>query len=346
MSGARKLILPESLCQSLEAIGKTIGDGFIRPADLVAALAQIVVLPPSVIAKADGEIAFHARLSPRWVPVQEVSHRLYQRSGRDADLLREMSGLEYLLVFHRDGYIREAALAKFDGELTGAFFFAAIAYRLNDWAGMVREAALKAARRTFPKTKPEVVVGAAVFLLDRKRYWQRGGVIFDVLDETFARPDVVDQLAEVFYSSRAGPMGTLLRYALHRSETDKHLMRFATGAFLPAVRQVALESLIKRRATWSSGLKMEWVDKSLGKCRMVTAFASREIAEHHSLEQLIELGVRDRSPAVRRVALDGLIEHRASLGIVDGVVRLLRNDKNKSVRERIEFILAERPDLR
>ena len=53
----------------------------------------------------------------------------------------------WLFLFHPSGYIREAALDSIVTPPTSAFFFAALAWRLNDWAGPVRKAAERCAVR-------------------------------------------------------------------------------------------------------------------------------------------------------------------------------------------------------
>jgi len=71
--------------------------------------------------------------------------------------------------------LREQALDRIKVPPRNAFLFAALSYRLNDWAWQVGAAAERCERRVFTVTMPEVVADTAMFLLERKRFWQRWG---------------------------------------------------------------------------------------------------------------------------------------------------------------------------
>lgn len=256
-----------------------------------------------------------------------------------ADFLVKTPGLKRLFVFHRDGRLREAALRQLHGDLGSAFYFTAVAYRLNDWAPQVRVAAVECARRTFPQTSPAAVVKAAMALLPRKHAWGRWGSEAKVLDEAFARRDVADMLAETLREARTGPAGTILRRALVSSTMDGHLLALAVSARLPAVRGVAFQALAEGRAAWVVGKRKEWIDKSMSLFRMVPMIAERRLPLRTPADDLIVLGARDRSAAVRRIAVDALIRSRHDLPNVDQLCDLFVGDRNSGVRERIDFLI-------
>ena len=330
--------MPETLRASLVRLGEAVQDAALWRAELRNAVARLEVLSPDAVARADGEIAglarlYHRHQADRWTPLPRPP------GMSDDDLLQATPGLEYLFVFHRDGRLREAALNRFEGGAKSPFFFAAIAYRLNDWALPVRAAARACAERVFPRTDAATVAAAGVFLLSRRQQWRRWGEEAAILDDALARSDVTDRLAGIVRTATSGPMGTLLRHALRRPEMDRHLLNLATTARQPAVRVVALRSLIEGRVTWPIGVERQWLDKVYNKSRRIPLIAGREIARLVSLEALITRGARDQSAAVRRVAADGLIRHRSLASDLDEVVRLLAGDRSASVRERAAFVL-------
>ncbi len=202
-------------------------------------------LPPSVIVRAATEISLTAKLHPSWRP-----------PSIDPGQLERVHGLEYLFIFHNNGYIREAALQKITSGLSGPFMFAAVACRLNDWALPVRAAAVECARRVFPLTDAEVIAQAAVVLLSREHSWRRWSENNErtVLQEAFARADVGQCLADIISKKETGAVGWLLRCALRQSALDPYLERLAREAVQPAARAIALQSLIDGYANWPNGL--------------------------------------------------------------------------------------------
>lgn len=294
-------------------------------------------MEPGYVTRADGEIANAAGLY-RQSP-QPFLGRLLSPRPSDAELLLRTPGLEYLFIFHRDGRLREASLLKITGGLRSPFFFAAVLWRLNDWAEPVRQAAVRCANRSFPITDPSVVARTAAELLVRQASWNRWDSERTILDEVFSRDDVAAQLADLIVRERTGPQASILRYALRTSALDRFLERIAHEAVQPAVRAVALHSLIDGEAKWASGTAWKWIDKSMGLRRRVPVFDHRALTIALTQEALIRRGVNDRSPAVRRVALAGVIRHLRGHAGARAFATQLMTDSSPSVRERAEFIL-------
>lgn len=342
MSRTPQSVLPEPLHVSLAKLGVSVRKGAVRKSLLEAVVAGLAALPPSAVVRGDAEIAYLAQLYARNDPRRNFILS-WLRKATDHDLLVKTPGLEQLFIFHRDGRLREAALKRLKDGLRSTFFFAAIAYRLNDWSPDVRSAAKACAARVFPKTDPEIVATAGLFLLDRQQHWRRWwGEEAAILDDALSRADVTDHLAATLHHARSGPMGALLRRTLRRPEMDRHLFQLSTDAFLPGVRAVALQCLIDGQASWPTGFEQQWIDKSLGKSRRVIVFGRREIVRPCSLETLVAQGAQDRSATVRKIAADGLLRYRSALANRDEIIQQLADDRSPAVRERIDFILRER----
>jgi hypothetical protein len=337
--GARQnsSIFSEPLRLSIVRLGMNLEQRKPLQPELNALLESLNRLPPGAVAAASREITSLARLRPRRSAMASMTERLPQAS--DHHLLQATPGLEYAFLLHGDGRLREAALELMKGGAPSAFIFAVIGARLNDWAPAVRNAARRCASRVFPATDPAIIAEAAIAMLGRIRDWRRWGEEASALGAAFARRDTQRCLADRFASGKTGPLGTILGYALEREGMDQYLPDLAANASLPTVRAVALRSLIERRATWRIGYARQWVDKRFGISRRVPVLGERQIIGSPPLELLIARGARDRSALVRRIAADGLINHRLALANIDPIVETLARDRNVSVRERAEFII-------
>ena len=336
---ARSTVLPADLTGVLTEVGAKLRQGGSAGAELEAALALLAGLGPGHVARADGEIANAAGLhhhSPR-----PLASRLLSPRSSDAEQLLQTSGLEYLFLFHRDGRLREAALLKITGGLPSPFLFAAVVWRLNDWAEPVRRAAERCANRSFPATDPSIVAQTAAELLVRQANWSRWRDERLILDQAFGRDDVGTHLAHLIARERTGPQASTLRYALRTSTLDRHLEQIAHEAVQPSVRAVALHALIDGTAKWPSGTAWQWIDKTMGLRRRVTVFDQRPLTVNPSRKTLIACGVEDRSAFVRRVALDGVMKHLPGTAEARSFAARRVADRSPSVRERAEFILRQ-----
>jgi hypothetical protein len=340
---ARCPALPPDVEAALVELGGKLARGEKLTGELDKSLDLMGGMLPATVAQADAAIATAAQLFHRR-PMSSPAGLWFSLStnSTDAELLLRVPKLEHLFIFHRDGRLREAALLKVTGGLPTPFLFAAVAWRLNDWAAPVRAAAVRCARLSFPVTNAEVVACAATALLIRQSSWGRWGNERELVDEAFSRADVAGRLAELLIASPTGPMATTLRYALRTPSIDMYLEHIVGNALQPSVRAVALDALINQRAEWPSGYEWQWVDKSMGLRRRATVFGRRDLRVLTPTNFLIELGLKDRSPYVRRVALDGVMRHL--LGTPEGLAFAapLATDRSPSVRERAEFILRRK----
>lgn len=346
MSNRDHSILPEILQKKLEAFGDAISQGRVSEADLDNLILHLDTLSPEKASRADWEIR---RLAGLYQEKAEKPCILPFRRSKPThkELLLHFPGLERLFLFHGDGRLREAALNRIAHGLRSPFFFTAITYRLNDWAPQVRAAAATCADRVFPKTDPDVIARAAMFLLDRKRYWRRWNREVLPLESTLARADVIERLASILCKSLTGPSGSILRLALRLPEIDKHLVLLSTNAFLPSVRAAALGALIDGEARWLGDvLERRWIDKSMGRFHYLPAVVSRPVDRVRPLADLVEQAALDRSAVVRRLASAALLKHHADLPNAEALIARLAMDKSRSIRERIEFLQNRRQETR
>ena len=298
---------------------------------------QMAALPPSDVVYLDTQIAAAARLAHQPTGTR-ILPRLWAVPTHAIQLERTPL-LEYLFLCHRDGRLRQAALDQIEGGIPSAFLFAAVCWRLNDWARPVREAAARCARRCFPLTDPAVAASALAAIMIRTRSWGRWTDERDLLDALLARRDVGTALAAIIAERPTGAMARLLRASARTPHLDDHLQHLSFAALQPAVRAAALNMLLAGEAVWAAGRAWRWIDKSMGLLRWAVHYDRRKIEVATDLAALIEQGIADRSAMVRGVALSGAIRHLRGTGIERTHAMRLQDDPSRSVRERVAFIL-------
>lgn len=331
-------ILPPSTIATLQAIGSKL-QAREKIQDVPRLATLLDELDPLYLGQAEVEIVEAAALY-HWRHQPTILEKIFGSVISDIDQLSAVNGLEVIFIFHRDGRIREAALDKLSGPLSSAFLFASIAWRLNDWAAPVRKAAFACAARTFSITSPEVVARAAVTLLARQATWGRWSTEKSVLDEALIREDVQAALANLVSIGSTGPMASLLRNALRFESMDKHLAQIATEASQPSTRAVAFQTLIAGHAKWPSGREWRWIDKSMGLRRREIVLSRRTLAEAPDIVHWIRQGLDDRAVAVRKVAMNGLIENRSIFSNIRPLADQMLGDKSAAVRELAGFLVS------
>ena len=306
-------------------------------------LAGLSSLPPRLIVRASHEIAVAARLG--WWQGQKRSwlEWPFGKPASDHDLLARSHDYAWLFLFHPSGYVREAALDTISTAPTSPFFFAALAWRLNDWVEPVRQAAERCAKRVLHRTTAPVAANAALYLLDRRYAWARWRDEPKVLDAVFERKDVIAALVPLLQSHSTGALTTCLRHALRYPDIDEHLPRLAAGALQPTIRALAYRCLIFGKASWNFGFETVWINKVYGLYRSVPILGTRQIARIRPTADLIREAAYDKSPFVRRVAADALIADQSQLPDAATLIARLANDRHSAIRSRADYLLRHPP---
>lgn len=334
---AKSPLHPE-LVGALERLGECLrGRGDVRAA-VAPAIELLNALPPDAAPAAGSEIARVAGLHHHQPGIIDALVARLRLVPAYRARLRATPGLEWLFLFHFDGYARQAALDHVQGPLPSPFFAAALAYRLNDWVPQVREAAAGAVARSFAATRADTLASAALFLLDRGRHWQRWTAEERALTQALARSDVGDRIAFEIAHRPQGPMARVLVSVLRGPALDGHLPALARNAVQPAVRATALGTLIAGKVRWPCGMERRWVDKSMGILTWVPVYAERRV-EGPGAAELILQGLADPSTAARKAALSGIIDLGPISTEALPLVRTLAADANRGVRERAQFAL-------
>ncbi|MGI9464261.1 MAG: hypothetical protein ACR2OM_09990 [Aestuariivirgaceae bacterium] len=217
--------------------------------DVEALVDAVSQLPPSSILAVAEEICTLAEFYSRGSIVSGDGRIRFVKS-LETKGLKTTELLEYLYVFHGDGYMREAALLKIDRPLPGPFYVAAVAYRLNDWASPVRDAARTCLGRVLGKTDSEFIAEAGLYLLHQMWLWRRAGDHLDTLRDALSAPRVIAALTNRLQSETTGPLARTLRYALRPLTVKADLAgRLETAANDRAtnIRKLAAQKLIEHR---------------------------------------------------------------------------------------------------
>lgn len=341
----------------LRTLGEELWNGQVQPHTVNALVDELSTVPPERISRvADAlrgnpylwgvspprevrDTPFSVNLSDKVVRFMPPVTTTYSQQGRKdlRTLLQHTARLEYLFLFHADGYVREAAVNKL-ATAASPFFVAALALRLNDWVPEVRRAASLAIARVFGDGDAPVMAEAALFLLGRTPLWSRNPVAVTILTRALTRPDVVDALLMLLLERRDSLTLEALRAALMSPALDQHLLTLAMEAGSPSARMIAFRSLLSGEVRRRTGFERRWIDRTFNVYRRVPAFDRREIIRPLPLHDLIALAAQDRSAAVRRIAGDVLVQHRHDLPDIEALLARLRNDRSAAVRHRIAFV--------
>ncbi len=285
-------------------------------------------MPPQAISWCDSRIAYSASL------FSSASNRRIA-----FDTLRDAPEIAPIFIFHRDGFVRQAALETLNDPPDSPFMLAALAWRLNDWAEPVRAAAAMCASRVFPRIAPAVAVSASYFLLDRWRNWGRWEAIgVSLVDQIFDRPEVMAALIQRFFCVSIGPLGTEFKYAARGPKIDAYLLGLAKKAKNPVVRAISIRMIAEGYAFWPVGFQREWIDKRFGISKRVVEYARRPLTLTYEVDALIAESIRDRSALVRRAAADALINRRKNFPRIEEAIALLARDRSGAIRERADFL--------
>jgi len=167
MVATSRSALPPELSEKLSSLGARLENG-PSGRELREILDDLSAIPPNQVVRASREIAVAARLVWR-KPAEGFSlGRFFRKRLTEQDLLKKDPDYAWLFLFHYSGYIREAALDAIQTPPVSPFFFAALAWRLNDWVEPIRRAAKRCAERVLPLVSADVAANAALYLLDRR----------------------------------------------------------------------------------------------------------------------------------------------------------------------------------
>jgi hypothetical protein len=277
-------------------------------------------MPAAAVPQACSELQYLGRLNIAIygeAKIIRIAEWLKLKSGPPPLAPRELAlrvlnvypALGHLLQFYGDGYVREASLRGLAVPPESPFEFTAIVYRLNDWVSQVRDAATTYAQSSFPSTDPQLIAFAALFLLPRIDNFSRWkSKQKQLVFETFLRSDVLNELESILLNELSEGLGRPFNRMLRWPHLDKALPRLAKEARQPAVRAIAIDALLNKRARSFDGYKTEWVDKTYGRSRRVPAFSVRKFEHNESIGDLFTLGTGDKASIVRKVTAMALNE--------------------------------------
>lgn len=332
--------LPPETLENLRNAGPFLGINRWNASHVERVISILDKLPPQCVVSADYALRWALGLYDASPYGGGFSRQGRSRVDKELSRLNKVPELAYLYLFHANGRVRQLALERIHQGARSPFFLAAIALRLNDWAAPVRAAATACANRVFPLTDPFIIEGAADFLLIQRYEWRRWTAIETIpLDMALQRPEVAHRLIEKLTQTDAGPVGRLLRATLRGPGFDQWLPRLALEARHPELRKVALQALIQREVRWPSYRERRWTDKSMGQYREAWVFASRPIESDMSAELALLTAARDRSAAVRRVAVVALLTNGRGIAGFDAAAAILIHDENRVLRERTAYAL-------
>ncbi|WP_370235180.1 hypothetical protein [Brevundimonas sp.] len=303
---------------------------------------ELAKLPPSSVPWAGYRVAVWAGLWSDYDPRSRQTGCLFpfrRRQVTPLDWLKANPRLAPVFIFHHSGYLREAALQRLDRLPASPFFVAALFWRMNDWVPQVRASAVAETPRLLKSTSPAAIAGAAPYLLSRHLAWERWEMSAqDTLTHALCRDDVAKALAEHLCSSASGPIAKTMQLAMRVPTLDQALPRLSRTAVSPHVRRNAYEAMATGQVKWpiAKGRKTAPYLRT-----PKYEYESRRLSISFPLEEVIADAASDRSPIVRRGALDILIRKPTDLKPFLGLLNTLKSDPSPAVRQRSEFLIQK-----
>ncbi len=334
----KRSVLPPELQIDLQRLGASLQKAQAEAADVAAVVDGFSTLPVRDFKAAAGDIMACAALYALHDRDKWTTARARIALTGMISRLERTYGLEFVFLFHGNGYYRQAALELIEGPLEAPFLLASVIYRLNDWVPEVRRAAFECALRVFSGTPAHVVVPAVVGMLEMRWHWNRGLSEAVIVDEVLSRPDVQAGMTNYLLRTPAGPVARTLRNLLRDTRFDMALPSLASHARHPAVRRLAFETLIGGQARWPIGTKTEWIDKSMNIGRRVMAFDSRPVQRETPATTLIRQGAGDTSAIVRKVAMQAIVDRPDQWDEFSDLIDILSRDKSGAIRDGMAFI--------
>jgi hypothetical protein len=318
-----------ALCRLVESHGR-----FERELDHVFRCLQEL---PARAATEDSRIGVAVTSGSYW-PISRPFVWSLGQEPTEQRILRKHPKLSYVWMFHRNGYLREAAI-KFAELPSSPFFLAALTCRLNDWVDEVRIAAAQRLREWLNAVPASIIVATSTHLVERWQECQRWNLDARTLIELLLqREDVLPKLVQYLKSDSVPSAGALLRCLLRHASIDQHLLELATESNRPGVRRNAVRTLLLGRAEVQVGTEWQWTDKSFGLKRRVAKIESRALTTNVDMDALAGMAIVDKSALVRRSAADAIIVNRQLFKNLKFLTKSLCEDRNRLVSERGEFL--------
>lgn len=352
LCGYRKVsVLPEDMQHLLASLGRGLYLRSSLSSQLESFRAGLKELSPYAYRSAASDIReftdlFHhpsRRGQFRWWQFFARARQIRSEDSRRKNFehkLQNEKDLPYLLLFDGNGYNREAALSKIQGPLESPVEVIALADLANNWVQPVRNAALVAISRSFPKTSPNVLAAGFSFFAEYQTSWKRWDITApQYVMAFFLRPDVIEALVERLTRGFEARGSRTLSHLLQTELVDPHLRRIFELSKDAAIRARALSTMLNRQAVWRTGYTWQWTNKSLGQKKRVPSLSTRKITIELPREPILMAALEDKSAWVRNVAAQAVVDHREELDLqIDDVVSRMLVDKSPGVRWRAEYL--------
>ena len=232
---------------------------------------------------------------------------------------------EYASIFSMspNGYVREKSVKQWQS-INSSFELALLLIRLNDWVGPVRSAAISTLERliSLPAEDsgltPENVLGCMDLVLNPNRFGRSHEIELSALNQISHLQGIPQAFERYILESSVDNAPRYLLLGLQRRMLMGSLTEFASSAKHADVRKIATKTVLNGEHVWTSDPKVERVAiKAKPNCIKVATCA-----------------LNDKSPAVQRVALDYIIEHKPSQLHTETIYRKFVTNKRISIVER------------
>jgi len=326
--------MPVPLIEALGAVADAMEEGRNPEPGLSRAIDMLSALSAAGVVHVHAHIQYYARLRRPTVAYDPSSSH---KAGppRYGEMIKYAPKLQYLFLFHQDGYARQAALDAIVAVPPAKFYFSAILPRLNDWVPEVRAAAVACLERILPLSDPDTVFELICALFYQSGNWARWTNESALLLLKLQEPAMLLRLLTWLRTAGGGRLSSFMRILLRRPIIDAHLYDLARNAESPSVRGRALRVLLDGGADWDHTPPQRgwWHVPSppvLMKRRLTVPLPP--------VQDLVDLGLSDRSAKVRKVVASKIVALVPRLTDLNTVIDRLLADPAEALRWRGDFL--------
>ncbi|MBO6550626.1 MAG: hypothetical protein JJ964_13535 [Rhizobiales bacterium] len=221
--------------------------------------------------------------------------------------------LAIVFTTNYSGYIREWAI-KSVNSFNGSFELAVLLYRLNDWVPEVRKAAREKISRLLNSKSDNsdtlhLLLECAEFILDFTKFGRAELLEQKLISSLHSNPEFEYGVWQIIIQNKQDQAARLFKLSLQNNKFRDRQLTLLQKAQHQSVRRLALQNLL----------------------------LSNNQSSEVDIDEMLSLGLKDRSIEVRRLALSYIIQEKPKAFHKENTYRSLLNQENVGLFDRVMF---------
>lgn len=228
-------------------------------------------------------------------------------------LVMKEPSLAIVFTTNYSGYIREWAI-KSVNSFNGSFELAVLLYRLNDWVPEVRKAAREKISRLLNSKSDNsdtlhLLLECAEFILDFTKFGRAELLEQKLISSLHSNPEFEYGVWQIIIQNKQDQAARLFKLSLQNNKFRDRQLTLLQKAQHQSVRRLALQNLL----------------------------LSNNQSSEVDIDEMLSLGLKDRSIEVRRLALSYIIQEKPKAFHKENTYRSLLNQENVGLFDRVMF---------